>query len=134
LFDRAIQAVSTSAAVWMARGEYMYRRSKPSSSERSYRRAMELGADRLTAWIGIGLADYAQGDFNAASDAWTEADELSGRRDARVAGYLALSAAWLQYRTSCRNAVRRVEADPEILQEFRGHPDWSKVQRLTGGG
>lgn len=134
LIDRAVQAVSSSAALWLTRGDYMIRRRKPSTAVKSYRRALDVGGDRFKAYMGIGRGQYAQGNFAKANDAWTEADHLSGEKDAHVAGYLALANAWLQYRTSCRKFVQRVEANHDVLTEFRRHPDWSKVQRLTGSG
>jgi hypothetical protein len=65
---------------------------------------------------------------------WRQADDLAEGADARVAGYLALAHARMQRRASCRDAVRRVVLDPRALDEFRAHPDWAKVRKLTGEG
>ena len=118
----------------MSYADYLYSRRQLRDAEKSYRKALDLGANQSRSYIGIGLAQYAGGSFDQASDSWTLADDASGNVDPHLAGYLALVNARLQYRASCRNAVRRLKNYPDILQQFRAHPDWDKVRRLTGEG
>lgn len=134
MLERAVLVVPASASLRMAYGDYLYGDRKLLDAVRSYRRALELGADQTKAQIAIGLAQYAGGSFDEANTSWTMADEASGGTDPHVAGYLALSNARLQYRASCRNAVRRLLDYPDVLQQFRSHPDWDKVRHLTGEG
>jgi tetratricopeptide (TPR) repeat protein len=118
----------------MAYGDFLYSQRKLQDAVKNYRRALELGSDPTKANISIGLAQYAGGGFEEANTSWTLADEASGGVNPHVAGYLALSSARLQYRASCRNAVRRLRDYPDVLSQFRSHPDWDKVRHLTGEG
>jgi Tfp pilus assembly protein PilF len=134
LLERAVLVVPASAPLWQARGEYLYSQRKLTDAEKCYRRALELGGDKAAVLTGIGLAQYAGGGFEAAFQSWTQADEASGSVDPHLAGYLALASARLQYRATCRDALRRLTAHQDVLTQFRAHPDWDKVQRLTGQG
>jgi hypothetical protein len=134
MLERAVLVVPASAPLRMAYGDYLYAERKLGDAIRSYQKALELGADDTKAQIAIGLAQYAGGSFEEANTSWTLADEASGGIDPHVAGYLALSNARLQYRASCRNAVRRLLDYPDVLRQFRSHPDWDKVRHLTGEG
>lgn len=134
LVERAVLVVPQSPALWLTRGEYLYTQRKLRDAEKSYRRALELGAKPAAAHTGIGLTQYAGGSFQSAFESWTLADEASGETDPHLAGYLALASARLQYRASCRDAVRRLATHQDVLTQFRAHPDWDKVQRLTGQG
>ena len=134
LVERAVLVVPASPALWLTRGQYMYSQRKLRDAEKSYRRALELGADPAQAHTGIGLTQYAGGSFQGAFDSWTLADEATGETDPHLAGYLALASARLQYRASCRDAVKRLSSNQDVLTQFRAHPDWDKVQRLTGQG
>jgi hypothetical protein len=134
MLERAAVVVPNSAPLRMAYGDYLYRQRKLQDAVKNYRRAMELGANPAKAEIAIGLAQYAGGSFEEANTSWTLADDASGGTDPHVAGYLALSNARLQYRASCRNAVRRLMEYPNVLAQFRSHPDWDRVRHLTGEG
>jgi Tfp pilus assembly protein PilF len=134
LLERAVLVVPASAPLWQARGDYLYSQRKLTDAEKCYRRALELGGDQVAILTAIGLTQYAGGSFDAAFQSWTQADESSGGVDPHLAGYLALVSARLQYRTSCRDAVRRLMSFPDVLTQFRAHPDWDKVQRLSGQG
>jgi Flp pilus assembly protein TadD len=118
----------------MAYADYLFSHRKLRDAEKNYRKALQLGGDQVKAYTGIGLAQYAGGSFDDAVKSWSEADVASGEVDPHIAGYLALANARLQHRASCRNAVRRLEQFPDVLAQFRSHPDWNRVQRLTGEG
>jgi Tfp pilus assembly protein PilF len=134
LLSHAVLAVPGSPVLRMAYADYLYRHRRLVDAEKSYRRALDLGGDPVEAYIGIGLALYAGGSFDGAMQSWEQADDATGHSDPHLAGYLALANARLQYRASCRNAVRRLKDHPRVLEEFRGHPDWQRVRRLTGDG
>ena len=134
MLSRAVLVVPGSADLRMSYGDYLYRRRKLGDAQKQYQRALEQGADPVRAYVGIGLARYAGGSFEDAERSWNEADALSGEADPHLAGYLALVEARLQHRASCRNYVRRITQFPDILQQFRSHPDWSRVQHPTGEG
>jgi Tfp pilus assembly protein PilF len=134
MLERAVLVVPGSSQLRMSYADYLYSKRQLRDAERSYRKALDLGADRSRSYIGIGLAQYAGGSFDQAEDSWTMADDASGNVDPHIAGYLALVNARLQYRASCRNSVRRLREFPDVLQQFRAHPDWDRVRRLTGEG
>ena len=134
MLERAVLVVPASASLRMAYGDYLYGRRKLNDAQKNYRRALDLGGDAESAYIGIGLAQYAGGSFDEALTSWTDADTRSGQTNPHIAGYLALVNARLQYRASCRNMVRRLNDYPDVIQQFRAHPDWDRVRRLTGEG
>lgn len=134
LLERAVLVVPASAPLRVAYGDYLYSHGKLQDAVKNYRKALQMGADPTKTNIAIGLAQYAGGGYEEANTSWTIADEASAGVNPQVAGYLALSSARLQYRASCRNAVRRLRDYPDVLSQFREHPDWEKVQHLTGEG
>ncbi len=134
MLERAVLVVPTSAPLRMAYGDYFYSQRKLQDAVKNYRKALEFGSDPTKTNIAIGLAQYAGGSFEEANNSWTLADEVSAGVNPHVAGYLALSSARLQYRTSCRNAVRRLRDYPDVLAQFRSHPDWDRVKHLAGEG
>jgi tetratricopeptide (TPR) repeat protein len=132
--SHAVVVVPGSPVLRMAYADYQYRHRRLTDAEKNYRRALDLGGDPVEAYTGIGLAQYAGGSFEGAMQSWEEADIKTGHSDPHLAGYLALANARLQYRASCRNAVRRLKDHPDVLEEFRTHPDWKRVRHLTGEG
>lgn len=134
MLERAVLVVPASASLRIGYGDYLYSQRQLQDAVKNYRKALELGSDPTKTNIAIGLAQYAGGGYEEANTSWTLADEASAGVSPQVAGYLALSSARLQYRASCRNAVRRLRDYPDVLSQFRAHPDWDKVRHLTGEG
>ena len=134
VLSRAVLVVPASSDLRMAYGDYLYQHRKLRDAEKNYRRAIDMGGDPVRAYTGVGLAQYAGGGFDEAVTSWERADAGSGEVDSHLAGYLALAHARLQHRASCRSYVRRMADAPDVIERFRAHPDWDRVQRLTGEG
>ncbi len=134
VLSRAVLVVPASSDLRMAYGDYLYQHRKLRDAEKNYRRAVDMGGDPVRAYTGVGLAQYAGGSFDEAVISWERADAGSGEIDSHLAGYLALVHARLQHRASCRSYVRRMADAPDVIERFRAHPDWDRVQRLTGEG
>ena len=134
LLLQAVATVPTSSNLEMELGDQMYRQRMLQSAERHYRKALDLGHSAELVYISLGLTQYAGGSYDDAVRSWEYADKATGGADTHIAGYLVLGHARLQHRTSSRNMLKRLQKDPQTLAQFRAHPDWNRVQRLTGGG
>lgn len=134
MLEVAVATLPSSAILRMEMGDLMYGRRRLQGAETHYRKALELGHHAGSVYIGIGLTLYAGGDYVGAVRSWEYADEATGGSDTHVAGYLVLGHARLKHRASCRNLLKRLKTAPKVLSQFRAHPDWKRVQRLTGDG
>lgn len=134
MLEVAVATLPSSANLRMEMGDLMYSRRRLGESEKHYRKALELGHHAGPVYIGIGLSLYAGGDYDGAVRSWEYADKATSGSDAHMAGYLILGHARLKHRASCRNLLKRLKTAPDVLTQFRAHPDWDRVQRLTGDG
>lgn len=130
----AVGILPSSSSLRMEMGDHMYNRRRLGDADKHYRKALELGHDAGQVYVGLGLSQYAGGDYDGALRSWEYSDSFTGGKGVHIAGYLALGHARLKHRTSCRKMLKRLMTDSEVLSQFRAHPDWERVQRLTGDG